>query len=463
VARRIALTLSCLIGGHRRKERSLAVTDRPDQPRASTPAPSPFRLNLEQQRKRAKELLQGLRAGDAEALRRFRAHHPRADGLDDAAIAQCCAGLSEAQLVIARELGLPSWPRLKAHILAMHRARESIVHHANAPDAGITTLHIRCGTDIQRPLKQAGFAGNFLEYSDPLCQGPVAADGNWLARRAAFVAEAYGTRTGQKREEIAAKLDQAEMALRMAARHYERIVLWVEHDSYDQLVLARCLAQFAETPPHQLDLISVDRYPGGARFIGLGQLPPEALRLLWQDRQPVSERQMLAGQRVWNELRAADPAQLAAAASDGIPELPHLAKAVRRHCQELPWTRDGLSLTERLVLQILSDGPRTVGEVFRILMREREPLPWLGDVMLLHILDSMKQSREPVFIGAFEAAHQHWRDEWLSITATGRAVLAGDVDWLSLEPPERWLGGVCIPAAPPCWRWEEQTAMTVFR
>lgn len=439
------------------------MTDRPDHTRTPTilPRPAlPFRLSLEQQRKRSKELLQALQEGEADALLRFRTHHPRAGGLDDAGIAGRLGRLGEAQLVVARELGLRSWPRLKAHALALQQARESIGKGVPAPDADARTLHIRCGSDLRDPLREAGFAGDFLEYSDPLCQGPLVADRDWLARRVAFVAQAYGLRLGQDAGQVAAKLEQAEAGLREAAGRYARVVLWVEHDSYDQLVLARCLAQFAQTPPRRLELVSVGRYPGGARFIGLGQLPPEALRLLWSERQLVSERRARAGQAVWDKLRSADPTPLAAAARAGIPDLPDMARAVRRHCQELPWLRDGLSLTERLVLQILSEGPRTVGEVFQLLVQEREPLPWLGDTMLLHILDGMKRAREPAFIGASDGGQRRWPDERLTITALGRAVLAGEVDWLSLAPPERWLGGVRIASTPQCWRWDDRAATT---
>lgn len=239
-------------------------------------------------------------------------------------------------------------------------------------------------------------------------------------------------------------------------------MLWFEHDTYDQLVLARCLAQFAETPPRRLELISVDRFPGSTRFIGLGQLPPEALRLLWTRPQPVSRRQVSAGASVWGMLRSPDPTPLADTARSGISELPHLAKALRRHCQELPWLGDGVSLTERLVLQLLAERPTTVGEAHRDLMLAREPLPWLGDLMLLFIVESMKRAAEPVFTGSFDGDDRRWPQERLTITALGRAVLAGKVDWLSLSPPDRWLGGVHMQAARPCWRWDDQAVTSVL-
>jgi hypothetical protein len=441
------------------------VSDRSGPTRASGVQPSrsgsPFRLNLEQQRKRAKELLHGLRMGEADAQRRFRRYHPRGGEAFETKLTNGLAYLREAQLVIARELGVASWPALKVHILAMRQARDSILHDSQAPDADAETLHIRCGSDLRVSLGKAGFAGAFLEYSDPLCQGPLVQDEAWLATRADFLAQAYGRQTGRDVNQIADDLRRAENTLQSAAERYQRVVLWFEHDTYDQLILARCLARFAETPPRCLELISVDRFPGSTRFIGLGQLPPEALRLLWKDRRPVSGRQISAGRSVWNMLRSPDPSPLASAARDGIPELPHLEKALRRHCQELPWLADGLSLTERLILQLLVERPRTVGRIYAELMLSREPLPWLGDLMFLFIVEAMKRAAEPVFTSAFDGNDRDWPRERLTITASGRAVLAGEVDWLSLLPPGRWVGGVHIQPGRPCWRWHDQATATV--
>jgi ankyrin repeat protein len=66
------------------------------------PAPS-----LEQLRKQAKDLARAHRAGDAEAVARVAAQRP--DPEDP-------LKLSDAQLVIAREHGFPSWPRLRAYV-----------------------------------------------------------------------------------------------------------------------------------------------------------------------------------------------------------------------------------------------------------------------------------------------------------------------------------------------------------
>jgi ankyrin repeat protein len=67
----------------------------------------PAAPSLEQLRKQAKELARAYRGGDEPAVARVAAHHSHpADPLK----------LSDAQLVIAREHGFPSWPRLRAYV-----------------------------------------------------------------------------------------------------------------------------------------------------------------------------------------------------------------------------------------------------------------------------------------------------------------------------------------------------------
>jgi len=72
----------------------------------------PTKPSLENLRKQAKDLLKALRAGDPGAAARLAESHPRwasAGGLE-------APRLADAQLVIAREHGLPSWPSLVHHV-----------------------------------------------------------------------------------------------------------------------------------------------------------------------------------------------------------------------------------------------------------------------------------------------------------------------------------------------------------
>lgn len=324
-------------------------------------------------------------------------------------------------------------------------------------DADLRTLHIRCGSDIRDSLRQAGFAGDFLEYSDPVCQGPVPDLANLDGTRAGFLAGAYGWFTGMTEAELAQGLRDSEARL-AAAHHYDRVVLWFEHDSYDQLLLARCLAHLGQGPlPACLELICIDRHPSVERFFGLGQLAPEALAALWAERRSVTPAQIELAGLVWAALRRPGPLDLAAIAATGTPALPFAAPALRRHLRELPGVKDGLSLTQRLSLRILSDGPMPIGRMFAMLMQSREPLPFLGDLMFLHVVEQMALARPMVIV--IEPGEKPFR-RLVSLTRVGRRVLSGAIDFLSLGPPERWVGGVRIAAGQPVWRIDEAGGCT---
>jgi ankyrin repeat protein len=71
-------------------------------------------LNLEQQKKQARELLRAIRSGSTDALSRLRRQHSRWSAVDDASVRQLAA-LHDAQFVLAREQGFASWTKLKTY------------------------------------------------------------------------------------------------------------------------------------------------------------------------------------------------------------------------------------------------------------------------------------------------------------------------------------------------------------
>jgi ankyrin repeat protein len=118
------------------------------------PAPS-----LEQLRKQAKELLRAHRAGDPQAAARVAAYEPGEP-----------LKLTGAQLVVAREHGFPSWPRLRAYVERVaahgpglqHAYHEDIDYyegrayglHASARDG--TESAVAAFDRWQAPLTEAG-------------------------------------------------------------------------------------------------------------------------------------------------------------------------------------------------------------------------------------------------------------------------------------------------------------------
>jgi uncharacterized protein DUF1835 len=416
-----------------------------------------FRLNLEQQGKRAKDLLKAARAGETEALARFRSP-PR---------------LAEAQYLIARELRFDNWAALKRHIAEMALAREAM--NASVLDGDLRTLHIRCGHDLQAPLKEAGFEGGYYVDIYPYLFGPVREGRGCLEQRARHIVDCYGDQfdppleyEGQLRG-----LEASERELRDSA-DYERVVLWFEHDVTDQLSLIHLLGHYAvHRRPPRLELVNIGDFPGSRRFTGLGELPPEALRMLWATRKPVSAAQLQLGLEAWRALASPDPRRLAAIMRSGTPALPLLAPALHRHLRELPSAVNGLSLTEELALTVMArphphwGGAVTLGRIYSTLHWDIDPLPGQGDFHVLNRVLNMEGASARVFerrsdVGAEGKSRPPWTDR-LSITDLGRAVLKGDVDFMSLTPPDRWVGGVEIGAGMPDWRWNDKVKDAMCR
>jgi hypothetical protein len=412
-----------------------------------------FRLNLEQQKKRAKELLKAVRAGDSPALARFAAFH--------ADPSSAPIQLADAQRVIARELGFSSWTDLKTHVAEMDNARNSIAGNSAALDLDRNTLHVRCGSDIREALSAAGLRGAFLEHSYPYAHGPITATADHFEREAQFIADFAGEHMDVSFDAALARRHEEERDLAESVERYERIVLWMEHDCFDQLVLVRCLALYAEaTRLPELELVQIDRFPGSMRFIGLGQLPEEALRILWERRQPVTRAALELASSVWQALTRENPRQWAALMRSGCSDLPYLAAALRRLLQELPAVRSGLSFSERLILEVLAaaEAPVPVNQVpvnqlFALLTYERDPLPFATDFFLHATLERMRNVSTPLLTR--EPGENRWRDR-LTITAHGKQALAGELDVLSLDPEPRWVGNVRIQAGERTWRWDER-------
>lgn len=407
-------------------------------------------LNLDRQRRLAKTLRDHVRQGEADARARVSAHHPRGAYLDLEAFK-----LVDAQCVIAREAGLPSWPALKAHVEAVSSAGDAIEAGGPAPDGDMPTLHIRCGNDIEGALGRAGFEGEFLEYSDPVCQGPLIHGPSAQAARARFIASEY---VGVDEAECLTGLNEADERLSTAG-DFARIVLWFEHDPYDQMLLVKILSRLQEAGAtgRKIELVSIDRFPGLAKFIGLGQLSPAALRHMFNERQPLAEAAYALARRTWEAMHAPTPEPLWLLASAPNPTLPFLPSAILRYLAELPSPRNGLSFTEEGTLRLLTAGPVKGGRLFGTFMQDVDPLPFWGDLMYLGTLIRLCRAERPALIcETDDFSYPGWGRAEFSLTEAGQALLSGDLDWGDSGPQPRQIGGyTCFDGAD--WRFDAKT------
>ncbi|MCI0744855.1 MAG: ankyrin repeat domain-containing protein [Verrucomicrobia subdivision 3 bacterium] len=127
----------------------------------------PSQPNLDQLRIQAKELRKAHHLANPEALQRIRESHPRLTQATDEQLRAAPFRLSDAQLVLAREYGFASWPKLKAHI-------EALEFESNDP---MTLFHNAFKADNAAAVRRllARFPEFKAKVNEPVpdCGGPI--------------------------------------------------------------------------------------------------------------------------------------------------------------------------------------------------------------------------------------------------------------------------------------------------
>lgn len=317
-------------------------------------------------------------------------------------------------------------------------------------------LHITNGDCAASPLRTF-LAEPVVIAADPLFDGPApdVPDEAWYRLRGGRLdASAAGRRAGAP--SIADQLAASDRALAHALEDRREIVLWFEHDLFDQLLLIRTLDRTrpaaAQTAPPSVFLICIDRFPGVERFVGLGQLTAAQLETLLPAKRRVGEPVFAAASRAWSAFRSARPDALLPLGGTG--ELPFLGAALRRFLEEYPSTFNGTSRSEMQVLRVLADGPAEAGALFAA-TQQFEEVPFMGDWSLFAAVANLARQRVPLLTVTPDRAPHDLRGCAVALTEAGREVLAGRQDAVALNGIDVWRGGVHLTgAAQSPWRWD---------
>lgn len=297
-------------------------------------------------------------------------------------------------------------------------------------------LHVTNGTSVS--LDRSGLGGEILVWRDVLHEGPVpeGLDLDDLTRlRGKFLDSIWPGKADSAIESLAGR----DATLGRFAGHDE-VTLWFEHDLFDQLQLIQILDWFRarQSGANRLSLICIDDY--------LGHLTGEQLAELWPARHAVTVEEMNLAAVAWSAFRAPDPSAIEEVMRQDTSALPFLAGALRRHLQQFPSVENGLSRTERQIMELVEAGVHRLPELF-CADRQREERIFMGDDTFERHVRGLGECRHPLLIDE----HGYY-----TLTPTGRDVLATYVDHVRLNGINRWLGGVHLEGNEARWRWDER-------
>lgn len=297
------------------------------------------------------------------------------------------------------------------------------------------TLHITNGDSAVAVMKKAGIQGSFLPWRDVLHVGPVP-QGPDLYELSKIRAEYISSQGWGEPKAIMENFRERDLRLEKAFE-YDKVLLWFEHDLYDQLQIAQLLSWFFEhpMPQTQLCMICTDQY--------LGCLQPEQILELHPFEQEISPEQLSLGEKIWSAFRAPTPKMLMTLLHENTSILPFMHAAIERLLAEYPDCSSGLSLTEKHILAIIAKGEKRPGRIFAAYQEQEEPR-FMGDTIFWQILTHLLESSPPLLRlpQGKKLTLPSSPDQELSLTDAGRETLAGNRNRLISNTIDCWIGGV---------------------
>lgn len=375
---------------------------------------------------------------------------------------------------ISEYLGV-SLPALKKRLFDARRKLKNTLHVADFVsvfndlyEGGKRMLHIVNGDSVGDKLKQGNIQGDILVWRELYSFGPVFREMDELGNREAR-AQYLEQTLGIPQKEYWDTCELQERKLRDFGK-YDEVVLWFEHDLFDQTMLSYLLNWFKDRPlgNTRLSLLCIGAYPGIELFRGLGQLSTEQLETLAGTWYTIGEEELTLGSQVWEAYTSDQPEKHQHILENNDSALPFVRDAFEAHLARLPSVSSGLGIIEQVTLEAVAGGIHTPYELFRRVGDQLHILG-MGDLEFWYYLSTMTEGPHRLLdmdgtapFPDYKKSAPHFRDLVLQVTSLGREVLAGKTDFANTRIIDKWVGGVHLQGKAPLWRWDPQQKAIVL-
>ncbi len=234
-------------------------------------------------------------------------------------------------------------------------------------------LIITNGDSAVTAIKKTKLSAEFLPWRDVLyeCPVPESVTPEELSKiRSEFLVE-----LGCGAREIFKSFQSRDKSLNEFGSHDE-IILWFEHDLYDQLQLIQILDWFFDKnlSLNKLFMICWDEY--------VSESSPDVLSFHFNQRKEVTKDTL-------------NPLLLQEYVGFEKEELPYINNALIRFLEEYPNIRNGLSRCEEQILKIVDSGTVFLKDLFPEFQKPEDP-KYLGDYSFFQYIKSLVYCDKPL-------------------------------------------------------------------
>ncbi|WP_291690948.1 hypothetical protein [Bradyrhizobium sp.] len=238
---------------------------------------------------------------------------------------------------------------------------------------------------------------------------------------------------------------------------YEAVELWIDPDPNAQMTLIWLLSflRLHEEVIAKLSLVQADST--------IGSCPPEVLAKGRPPAVKISEDHLAAASMAWQAYCAPTPRDWFDLLETDLSVLPQLRRTAVELLEELPGRDTGLGATEMRMLELISEGDASPGDVLPgHKKRNKRRVFYFWEIG--ELLDGLVHCPVPAVAGLDEgpftmqmcddrARRRRYLQSRLSLTPFGKEILAGGDDFTRHNPVHRWWGGTEL-SNDRLWRWD---------
>lgn len=300
-----------------------------------------------------------------------------------------------------------------------------------------------CTVDI---MQQARLEGEFLPWRDILHEGPVPLNLEFeeLCKvRGDFIYQKGWAKKKFIEDDFLKKID-----IFQNISKYDKVILWFEHDLYDQLQILQILDLLSKKEI-EITMICTDNY--------LGEQTSDSLLSLQKFEQKVSNEQFDLAIKAWNSFRSESPKNLQELLNEDISSLPFLKESIKRVLHEYPHCDNGLNLTSQLAFKVIDEGETNPWKIFGA-YQQSEKSRFMGDTVFWDLLNGYIDTPNPLLATKYnkKLVPPFEKDEVLTLTPLGKEVLKSEKNWLDLTTIDKYIGGVNLKHRDNIWCYNQK-------